>query len=412
MTTHSSCPYRLADSESLLSYKDRDPFESYEKLRGESSVIYDEGLNGWILLSDELCRFVEINEDLFRTTYTGATDLTKEVKGGEPISLLTGERHDSSRRFHMKLLSPAAISGIRDAHVRPIIDWLIDRFIDRGRADLSQELAYQIPARMTFSLFGMDWKDDALVDRVHDCHNVIVDWIGRRNPEGEYGDRALAASQSLNDLLLPLIRERETSGDDDFIGRIWREAPAYYPKVDEGEVLAICRELLFAGADTTMQALTNALYLLLTNPEQRERVRADRGTALNNFAEEAFRLYPSAQWRFRIANQDIELGGVHIRKDEVVISVKAAANRDPVKYSEPAKLDLERPRITDHLTFNVGPRTCAGARLARTEMREMISVVLDRLTNLRLDPDAPPPKLSGVYMQGFRPINTLFGQSR
>jgi cytochrome P450 len=409
MTSSTRCPHHPTASPSIISFQDRNPFPHYEDLRNEASVFWDEGLEGWILLSHELCRFVETNEHLFRTTYADASDLTKEVKGGEPISVLTGERHDRSRRFHMVLLSPGSVEEIRKEHIRPVINWLIDRFVDRGSADLTQELAYQIPPRMTLSLFGMDWRDDALVDSTHAHHNAIVEWIGRRNPTGEYAERALAASHALNELLLPQVRKQSHGEGGHFIARIWRDAPSYYDKVDEGEVLAICRELLFAGADTTMQALTNALYLLLTNSEAREAVRVDRTTALNNFVEEAFRLYPSAQWRFRIANQDIELDGTSIKKDDVVISVKAAANRDPEKYERPSELDITRPRATDHLTFNVGPRTCAGARLARTEMRDMVSVVIDRLPNLRLDPNAPLPRLSGVYMQGFRPLHVLFG---
>lgn len=408
MDSPTNCPHAAKASISLLDFEDKDPFPAYEAMRAACSVLWDDGLKGWVLLSDELCRFVETREDLFRTTYADAGPETKAVKGGEPISVLTGERHDRSRRFHMKLLSPSAVETARRDHIRPVIDWLVDRFAAAGKADLAQDLAYQLPTRMILSMFGMAWEDDALVDRIHGYHNTIVDWIGRRNPGGEYGARGLAASEALNALLLPVIDSRETGDGDDLISRIWRQAPAEYGAIDNLEVLAICRELLFAGGDTTMQALANAVFLLLTTPEARIAVQADRKTALNNFVEEALRLYPSAQWRFRIANQDIALGGVEIRKDDVVISVKAAANRDPERYACPADVRLDRNRPADHLTFNTGPRTCAGARLARAEMRDMVSILLDRLPNLRLAPDAAPPRLSGIYMQGFRPLNVVF----
>lgn len=406
----SSCPHsaRTLAPTTLLSLADVDPFPTYEALRLQGSVLWDEGLSGWVLLSDELCRFVETNEALFRTTYSDATDLTKKVKGGEPISVLTGERHDNSRRFHMRLLSPKAVEEARVTHVQPVIHWLIDRFATAGRADLAQDLAYQIPTRMILSMFGMEWREDDLIDRIHGYHNMIVDWIGRRNPDGEYGDRALAASDALNELLLPVIRGRKDGEATDLISRIWREAPADCGVIDEGDVLATCRELLFAGGDTTMQSLANATYLFLTQPAARAAMEANPAIAVDNFTEEALRLYPSAQWRFRIANQDIELGGTQIRKDDVVISVKASANRDPERYDAPAEVRLDRSRPTGHLTFNVGPRTCAGARLARAEIRELIKILLERLPDVRLDPEAEPPRLSGLYMQGFRPLNVIF----
>lgn len=408
MTTESRCPFSATASISLLDFNDVDPYPSYEALRAEADIAWDEKLKGWVLLSDELCRYVETREDLFRTTYADATPEIKAVKGGESIPLLMGERHDKSRRFHMKLLSPVAVEAARHAHVRPVINWLVDRFVATGRADLAQDMAYQLPTRMILSMFGMDWKSDELVETIHGHHNTIVEWIGRRNPGGELGQRGLAASEALNALLGPVIEDRRDNPSDDLISDIWAKAPAEYGPIEASDVQAICRELLFAGGDTTMQSLANAIYLLLTDHSARQSVDADRKSALHHFVEEALRLYPSAQWRFRVSNQDITLGRVEIKKDDVVISVKAAANRDPSRYDCPAEIRLDRQRPSDHLTFNTGPRTCAGARLARAELRDMIEILLDRLPDLRLDPSAPPPRLSGVYMQGFRPLNVVF----
>jgi cytochrome P450 len=122
MDATTSCPHAVKASTSLLDFEDMDPFPAYEALRTTAPVLWDEGLKGWVLLSDELCRFVETREDLFRTTYADATPETKAVKGGEPISVLIGEKHDRSRRFHMKLLSPPAVEAARQDHVRPVID--------------------------------------------------------------------------------------------------------------------------------------------------------------------------------------------------------------------------------------------------------------------------------------------------
>lgn len=410
MTSQANCPYSSSDFVSLLDFNDVDPYPAYEALRSKGDIVWDKKLQGWALLADEHCRFVETREDLFRTTYADATPEIKAVKGGETIPLLMGERHDKARRFHMKLLSPVAVEAVRQAHIRPVIDWLLDRVVPSGKADLALDMAYQLPTRMILSMFGLDWKNDDLVNSIHDHHNTIVEWIGRRNPGGELGQRGLAASEALNDILRPAILDRRQNPSDDLISAIWEKAPVEYGPIDEKDVQAICRELLFAGGDTTMQSLANAIFLLLTDDDARAAVEADRKTALNHFVEEALRLYPSAQWRFRIANQDIELGGQSIKKDDVVISVKAAANRDPSRYDCPADIKLDRPRPTDHLTFNTGPRTCAGARLARAELREMIQALLDRLPGLRLDKNSPPPRLSGVYMQGFRPLNVVFDE--
>jgi hypothetical protein len=70
--------------------------------------------------------------------------------------------------------------------------------------------------------------------------------------------------------------------------------------------------------------------------------------------------------------------------------------------------DLDRPRLRDHLAFNVGPRTCVGAGLARAEMHDSIQILFDRLPELRLEPDAEPPRFSSLFMRSWRPLHVLF----
>lgn len=97
-----------------------------------------------------------------------------------------------------------------------------------------------------------------------------------------------------------------------------------------------------------------------------------------------------------------------MKAGDVLALVHAAANRDPKRFSCPIDIDLDRPRLRDHLAFNVGPRTCVGAGLARTEMHDSIAMLLDRLPNLRLDPSAETPRFSSLFMRSWRPLHVLF----
>ena len=60
-----------------------------------------------------------------------------------------------------------------------------------------------------------------------------------------------------------------------------------------------------------------------------------------------------------------------------------------------------RPSPT--LAFGNGPHVCLGQHVARAEMTIAINALLDRLPNLRLDPDAEPPAFIGFYERGPRP---------
>ena len=395
---------------SILSAKGGDPYPLYEELRAKGPVHWDTRLRGWVVLSYALCREIETREDLYRHPYANADTLTIEVKGGPGnITILQGEAHARVRRLMANLLSPPAIEGYRRGHVRPVVHALIDRFVMQGKADLASSLADLVPPRVVCSLFGMPWRDDTLMRTVVRHNDSLAAWIGRpghRTPELD--QQALATSYALNDILLPTIRLRRTQPDDDLISRIWADGAATGTLTGEADVLATCRELLFAGSHTTMGWLANAIHLLLSNVEMRQAVMRDRTVALANFLEESVRLFGPLQYRFRLANQDGEVGGQPVKMDDLVFLVHAAANRDPAQFTCPARVDLARPRPKEHLAFNAGPRTCIGAALARAEAREVMEAILDRLPGIRFDPEAPPPAENTLFSRSFRPLNVCF----
>ncbi|WP_116812390.1 cytochrome P450 [Steroidobacter cummioxidans] len=400
-----SCPITMRALENA------DPFPAYETLRQQGTVVWDDSLKGWLVLDAELCRHVELNEPaLFRNMYADADPLIVELKGGlANITVSQGEQHSRMRRFHQTLLSPRALASYREQIIVPIIQAMLDRVLAKGgRADLAADFGDEIPPRVICALLGMPWQDDELIRKTLQLNEEIMKWIGRGYYDEEGVRDARAASAAINDILLPFIRERRERPQDDFISRVWKEAPHEYGELSEADALAICRELYLGGADTTVHGIANSLYLLLWNPEIRSAVANDR-EQLANVIEEAQRLYGSPQWRYRRANQDCNLGGVDVAKDQVLILLHGAANRDPKRFGQcPSHPDLARPRMRDHLTFGYGPRSCVGMGLARMEMRDALNGVLDRLPNVRPDLDAEPPRFANLFMRSYRPLHVLF----
>ena len=96
----------------------------------------------------------------------------------------------------------------------------------------------------------------------------------------------------------------------------------------------------------------------------------------------------------RTAVRDCELGGVAVTPGTNVSVSVAAANRDPMRYPDPGRVDPTRRNIA-HLTFGGGPHLCLGMHLARTEATVAINALLDRLPDLRLDPNVPLPRVVG-----------------
>ncbi len=395
--------------QTMAALGDVDPYPFYDKQRSVAPLVWDESMKGWLVTSYQICRHVETREDLFRHPYADASPALVEIKGGRRnVTILQGPEHKKVHVFLQNLFAPRVMEQYRQHHVRPIVSYTIDRFVRRGRADLASEYADQIPPRVLMSLFGMPWQDDAVVARVLKLHDDVLIWIGGQNKDPEATRIARAASDEINAILLPYIRMRKANPGNDLMSQIWSEGPRVLENMTEDDALATCRELFLGGTDTTVHSIANALYMLLTEPDAMTAVRRDRDKALANFVEEALRMYGSVHYRFRIANEACELGGMPVKKNETLILINAAANRDPEKYTCPAQIDLARATPRDHLAFNVGPRSCIGAALARAEIRDAIGILLDRVSGLRLDSAAEPPRFRFHYIRSFRPLHVRF----
>jgi cytochrome P450 len=152
------------------------------------------------------------------------------------------------------------------------------------------------------------------------------------------------------------------------------------------EIVSNAAVLMFGGIETTEGMICNAVWHLLTHPDQLALVRA-QPDLLANAVEESLRLEPAASVVDRYATSDVELAGTPIRQGDLVVVSLAAANRDPAAFADPDAFDVRRTNARQHLAFAHGPHVCLGMHVARIEARTCIATLLDRLPGLRLDPE-------------------------
>lgn len=396
---------------SMLSVADKDPFPSYEELRKRGPVVWDPGMQCWLVLTHELCTEVETDESTYRITYADAPPSVfsvLKIGSGRGLSPSLGDKHARLRRLYLKLLGPSAMPKIRDEHIVPIVKETIDRFVDKGSAELVSQFCEPITSKVMASLFGLPWKDDALLDDMARWHRDIVAWIGMKYSGEELTRKAELASEELNRVMLPHILERKNKRGSDFISLIWSRCEEEYGEVSVDDALAVVREMAGGAGENTANATANAIYLLFTDPAVREAVTNDQERALSAFIEESLRLLGSVQFRYRVANRDLSLGGTTIKKDDLICLLHAAANRDSEHYACPHMVDLKRARPTDHLAFNTGPRICVGMHLSRLEMRESLKALITRCPDLRLDPAREAPRFLDFYHRYFGPMHVKF----
>jgi len=145
---------------------------------------------------------------------------------------------------------------------------------------------------------------------------------------------------------------------------------------------------------------------LLTHPEQLAAVYNDR-TLVPRAVEEALRWDGPLTVLTRQALRDTTIDDVAIAAGTKIDVVTGSANRDPARFADPDRFDIFRAQGR-HMAFAYGPHVCIGQHLARLEMSRALNALLDRLPNLRLDPDFPPPRVVGFNSRAPQAIHVLF----
>jgi cytochrome P450 len=413
-----------AEAASLLDTTDAEPWDYYERLVERGEVVWDDGMNGWVVPTYTGCKEVLSNDK--RLVHHPGEDTPADgpyrlFSGPMLTTMMTGEFHTKVHNAWLQLFHPREVESWRAPLIRPVIDRTIDRFVDRGRVELAAELVEPIPVRVIAAVLGLDWRDDELIDEYKALLDWKMRWIDRvgathgasGSPGSEDERRELTAkmfevSARMAEMLTPTIEARRDRREDDLISKLWDVGPTLVDGFEVEHVNSALFNLFFGGTDTTTHAICNGLHMLLEQPDLGPRVLNGGPKTLAVFAEEVLRLAGSVQFRTRIANSDFELDGVQIKQGQVVIPAILAANRDPRRHGCPLEVDLEREAPQGHMAFNFGPRYCIGAALARAEIQEVLHAALVRLPNLRRDPDGEAASFKGFVLRSYRPLDALF----
>jgi cytochrome P450 len=304
------------------------------------------------------------------------------------ILSIDGERHHRQRRLVAKAFTPRATARLQQLIVE-IITELLDAHVPVGRCDVVCDVAEQFPIPVICALLGTpshDWQ--LFSDWVTDIKKIF-DW-------NLAADEAsiLNAWQALDDYLEDMIARRRHTLTDDLISELIR-AEDDGQKLDHDELLSLAVALLGAGTDTTRHQLTAAMDLLCDHPDQWTLLGKQPELA-PRAVEEAMRYRPIGFALPRIATVDLELAGVRIPAGTIVFANTAAANRDPAAFSDPDRFDITRDNTVGTLSFGNGAHYCLGSHLARLELTQALTVMAQRMPNLRRTGPAPWPSMIGV----------------
>jgi len=314
---------------------------------------------------------------------------------GRTILGMDAPDHRAYRGILQSAFSKGAIAKWEEPIVRPIAEELMAGFKDRGRADLISEYAFHIAFRVVAAASGMAGEG---VDDYYRVGVVIT------NPHASPADRT-AASEELAGHIRRKIEERRQTPGDDLVSILLAGRIEGRP-LEETEIVDFMRLLLPAGAQTVYRSLGNLLFGLLSNPEQLEAVRNDR-TLIPQAAEEAIRWEPPLTALGRVVTESTELGGVPVEAGCPIHVSLSSADHDLNRWDDPEVFDIFR-QTRGHLAFGGGPHLCLGIHLARMELRVGLECLLDNLDNIRFDPSAPAPVMSGLLYRTPESLPVVF----
>ena len=304
---------------------------------------------------------------------------------GPTILAMEGKTHWEHRNLVSAAFKSKSLLRWEPEIVRPVVNALIDEFIDAGEADLVKDFTLEFPTRVISKLLGLPEED--------------LPWFRKRAVElisyTVKFKRAFEASAALKDYFLQQIEQRRSNPTEDIIGDLVT-AEIDGEKLSDEAIYSFLRLLLPAGLETTYRSSGNLLYLLLTHREQFQAVQGDH-ELISAAMEEGLRFETPLTTVQRYVMEDTVVEGVELPAGSVIDVCIGSANRDERRWERSEEFDIFRKRLP-HISFAAGEHTCVGLHLARMETRVAVECLVARLTDIRLVTDDNPH----IFGQPFR----------
>lgn len=396
--------YHLLDPEVLAN-----PYPLYHRLRDEDPVHWDPFLHAWVVT-----RYADVIHVLHH--FSANRTPTPEQLSAMGLSALNPIAQvmvrqmlflDPPNHTRLRALASAAFTVRRverlRSHIQEIMDGLLDAVISKGSMDLIADFASPAPAIVTAELLGVPVADH---EQLKDWSADFAEMLGNFQHNPDRFPKILRSVEEMSSYFRSAMQEQRLHPQDGLVSAMMA-ADVDGAKLTDEEIIANLIVTMVGGQETTTNLIGNGILTLLRNPEAMKRLRDD-SSLVPSALEELLRYESPSQHTARLAPDDAELGGKQIRKRQAVIAVMGAANRDPERFPDPDRLDIERPD-NRHVAFGWAAHFCFGAHLARLEGQIAVSTLLQRLPDLELDTKVPPVWRHNLGLRGLTALPVRFG---
>lgn len=395
-----------------------DPFDYYQAAHASAPILPVPQQNlhivfNYDLIAEATGRTDEFSND-FGALLGGTRAQDPEVRAildkgwAVPSTLLTADPpiHTRFRKLVNLAFSMPRVNAI-EADIRAKVISLIEGFADRGECEFLEDFAVPLPVSMIAKQIGLE---DQL-DRVKRWSDSAVDQLSQMISK----ERELECARDgveFQHVIKAKIDERRAHGGDDLLNDLVQARIDGEQPLNDPEIMSIMNQFMVAGNETTTSTLAGAMLQLIRSPEQLAKAAAAAGgkdpKVIGNLVEEALRTETPTAGMWRVVTRDAELGGHHLAKGSMLHLRYAAANRDPAKFPEPDKFDIERGNARTHLAFGRGIHMCVGNMLSRKEVAVAFDELLARLTNFSITDEAAIAVPPNMLLRGITRLPIAF----
>ncbi len=376
-----------------------DPYPYLAQLRDKEKPIWHEDLGIYLAATHKDASEVLRNKSLGRI-YVDRTPESdwKTFNWLHSESILESEppKHTRIRGLISKAFNRARIESLRPK-IEVIVEELLNELNNSSTTfDLISNYAEPLPVRVIAELLGFPRSEEHLL---RPWSQAIVKMYEVDPSEAAKLDARRAAAE-FSQYVHELMVARRANPGSDLISELAQVEEAG-ERLSAHELIATCVLLLNAGHEASVNGFGNGMVALLNNEKQRELLFSNPDKHGELAIEEFLRFDSPLQLFERTAKEDVEIGGVIIRKGEKIASLLGAANRDGNAFDNPDSMDITRTP-NPHISFGGGIHFCIGAPLARLEMSIALPALIKRFPNLQLSNE--PKRRDSFTLRGYERV--------
>ena len=354
------------------------PHELWTSLRSEQPVYHDKRNGLFALTRHADVLTAERRADVFPSAHS-----YRAVPAREEMNMIAQDDpgHRAQRMLVQRFFSPGAVAR-REPELRAIVTELIDAALSHGTMEVVNDLAGQLPARLTCRLMGFP---ESLWPKLKEWSERLMR-TDMHQRDGKTAVEFLSANMELFGATSNEIESRRAAGGTaetatDLLG-VWAHAVIDGHAMDIRTIFHESGLFVSGGSETTRTTIAHGLRTLIDHPDLWDALGANPAL-VPSAVEEIFRWVTPLNNFFRVCVAPTELSGTKINPGDRIIMIYPSANRDEAVFNRPFEFDVSRSP-NHHLSFGNGPHMCVGAPLARLTMRVLLEELTRRVSQLEV----------------------------